>query len=66
VGKPEAKRPLERPRHRWEDNIKIVLYGVGWDHGLDSSGSGQGQVAGSCEGSNDIWFPQNAGSFLTG
>ena len=22
VGKPEGKRPLERPRHRWEDNIK--------------------------------------------
>jgi hypothetical protein len=23
VGKPEGKRPLGRPRHRWEDNIKI-------------------------------------------
>jgi hypothetical protein len=23
VGKSEGKRPLERPRHRWEDNIKI-------------------------------------------
>jgi hypothetical protein len=23
VGKPEGKRPLERPRHRWEDNINI-------------------------------------------
>jgi hypothetical protein len=22
VGKPEGKRPLERPRHRWEDGIK--------------------------------------------
>ena len=22
VGKPEGKRPLGRPRHRWEDNIK--------------------------------------------
>jgi hypothetical protein len=21
IGKPEGKRPLERPRHRWEDNI---------------------------------------------
>ena len=26
VGKPEVKRPLERPRHRWEDNIKICLF----------------------------------------
>jgi hypothetical protein len=25
VEKPEGKRPLERPRHRWEDNIKIEL-----------------------------------------
>jgi hypothetical protein len=23
VGKPEGRRPLERPRRRWEDNIKI-------------------------------------------
>jgi hypothetical protein len=25
VGKPEGKRPLRRPRCRWEDNIKIDL-----------------------------------------
>jgi len=25
VGKPEGKRPLGRPRHRWEDNIKKDL-----------------------------------------
>jgi len=25
VGKPEGKRSLERPRCRWEDNIKIAL-----------------------------------------
>jgi len=25
VGKPEGNRPLERPRHRWEDNIKMDL-----------------------------------------
>jgi hypothetical protein len=25
VGKPEGKRPLGRPRHRWVDNIKINL-----------------------------------------
>jgi hypothetical protein len=25
VGRPESKRPLERPRHRWEDNIKMDL-----------------------------------------
>jgi len=29
VGKPERKRPLERPRRRWEDNIKMDLQEVG-------------------------------------
>jgi hypothetical protein len=29
VGKPEEKRTLERPRHRWEDNIKMDLREVG-------------------------------------
>jgi len=34
VGKPEGKRPLGRPRRRWEDNIKMDLReverGGGW------------------------------------
>jgi hypothetical protein len=29
VGKPEGRRPLGRPRRRWEDNIKIDLREVG-------------------------------------
>jgi len=29
VGKPEGKRPLGRPRRRWEDNIKMDLREVG-------------------------------------
>jgi hypothetical protein len=29
VGKPEGKRPLGRPRRRWEDNIRIDLQVVG-------------------------------------
>ena len=29
VGKPEGKRPLERPRRRWEDCIKMALREVG-------------------------------------
>jgi hypothetical protein len=28
VGRPEGKRPLERRRHRWEDNIKMDLRGI--------------------------------------
>ena len=33
VRKPEGKRPLGRPRHRWEDNIKMDLREVGCDLG---------------------------------
>ena len=33
VGKPEGKRPLGRPRRRWEDNIKMHLQEVGGGHG---------------------------------
>jgi hypothetical protein len=30
VGRPEGRRPLGRPRCRWEDNIKTDLQEVGW------------------------------------
>jgi len=33
----EGKRPLRRPRRRWEDNIKIDVWEVGWGRGLDLS-----------------------------
>jgi hypothetical protein len=31
VGKPQGKTPLERPRHRWVNNIKMDLREIGWD-----------------------------------
>jgi hypothetical protein len=31
VGKPEGKRPLGRPRHKWEDDIKMDLRETEWD-----------------------------------
>jgi hypothetical protein len=31
VGRPEGKRPLGRPRYRWEDNIKMDLREIGID-----------------------------------
>jgi hypothetical protein len=34
VGNPEGRRPLGRPRRRWEDNIKMDLREVGWG-GMD-------------------------------
>jgi hypothetical protein len=50
VGKPGIKRPLGRPRHRWEDNIKMVLQELGCG-GMDWIELAQdiGQVAGTCE-----------------
>jgi hypothetical protein len=30
VGRPEGRRPLGRPRHRWEDNIKMYLREIGF------------------------------------
>jgi len=35
IRRPEGKRPLERPRRRWEDNIKMYLQEAGLGHGLD-------------------------------
>jgi len=34
VGKPEGKRPIGRPRRRWDVNIKMDLQEVGW-RGMD-------------------------------
>jgi hypothetical protein len=30
VGKPEGKRPLERPKRRWEDGIRMHHREIGW------------------------------------
>jgi hypothetical protein len=35
VGKPEGKRPLGRPRHRWKDGIKMDLREIGWGGGVE-------------------------------
>jgi hypothetical protein len=42
VGKPERKRPLGRPRRRWEDNIRMDLREVEWD-GVDWMHQAQGR-----------------------
>jgi hypothetical protein len=49
LGRCERKRPLARPRHRWKYDIKIDLQDMGCGHGMDLSGSEQGQVVGSWE-----------------
>jgi hypothetical protein len=35
VGKPEGKRPPERPRRRWQDGIKMDLREIGWGGGVE-------------------------------
>jgi hypothetical protein len=38
VGQPEGKRPLGRPRRRWENGIRMDLRKIGWGGcGLDST-----------------------------
>jgi hypothetical protein len=46
VGEPEEKRPLGRPRHTWEDTIKMDVQEMKWGNGLASSDSRYEQVAG--------------------
>ena len=65
VGKPEGKRPLGRPRRRWEDNIKMDLKEVGCGgYGLDLAGLGSGQVRGTCECGNEPLGSIKYGEFL--
>jgi hypothetical protein len=47
VAKTEGRRPLTRPKHRWD--IKMDLKEIGWERcGLDSSGSGESPVSSTC------------------
>ena len=63
VGKPEGKRPLGRPRLRWEDNIEIFR---NWDVEVwtGSSWLRIGQVAGTCECGNEPSGSVKCGEFL--
>jgi len=65
VGKPEGRRLVGRPRHRWEDNIKMDLQEVGCGgYGLDRAGSGSGQGVGTCECGNETSGSVKFGEFL--
>jgi hypothetical protein len=50
VGKPEGRRPLGRPKHRWVDNIRMDLVEVGWGdvHWIGLAQDSK-QVESSCE-----------------
>ena len=65
VGKVVEKRPLGRPRRRWEDNIKMDLQEVGCrGYELHRAGSGQGQVADTCECGDEPSGSIKCGEFL--
>jgi hypothetical protein len=53
VGKPEGKRPLERQRRRWIDNIKMALLEIGVSV-VDWIGLAQDRYS-SCELGNEPW-----------
>jgi len=66
VGKPEGKRPLGRPRLRWEDNIKMDLQemGCGCMDWIDLA-QDRGRRWGVVNVVMNLWVPQNVGNFLT-
>jgi len=66
VGKSEGKRPLGKPRHRWEDNIKMAFQEVGGGFG-EWMELAQDRDRWCALVSTVINFrvPKNAGNFLT-
>jgi hypothetical protein len=65
VAKPERKRPLGRPGHRWEDNIKMDLQEVGCG-GMDWIGLAQDRDRWRAlvNAAMNLGVPKNAGYFL--
>jgi hypothetical protein len=66
VGKPERKRLLGRPRHRWKDNIRMDLQEVGYGR-VDWIGLAQDRDRWRALVSavKNFRVPQSAGNFLT-
>jgi hypothetical protein len=63
-GRPNGRRPLERPRRRWEDNIKMDLEEVDWG-GMDWIDLAQDRDrAGCCECGNEHLSSIKCGELL--
>jgi hypothetical protein len=66
VGKPEGKRPLGRPRRRWEDNIRMDLREIGWG-GLEwiNLAQDRDQWRALVNTVMNLRVPKNVGKFLS-
>jgi hypothetical protein len=66
VGKPKGKRPLGRSRHRWMDNVKMDIRGIGWD-GMDWIDVAQDRYRWMALVSIviNLWVLKNVGKFLS-
>jgi hypothetical protein len=66
VGKPEERRPLGRPKRRWEDNIKTDLREVGWG-GIDwiDLAQDRDRWRALVNAVMNLRVPYNAGNFLS-
>jgi hypothetical protein len=67
VGNPEGKKPLERPRHRWVDNIIMDLGEIGWDGvGWIDMAQDKDQWRALVNMVLNLQVPYNAGKFFSG
>jgi hypothetical protein len=66
VGKPEGRRPLGRPRRRWEDNIRMDLREVGYGY-VDwmELAQDRDKWLSLVSAVMNLRVPYNAGNFLT-
>jgi hypothetical protein len=62
----EGKRVLGRPRHKWEDNIKLDLENIGWDvMGWIALAQDRDQWRAVVNTVMNLRVPQNVGKFLS-
>jgi hypothetical protein len=66
VGKPEGKKPFDRPRHRWEDSMKMDLQGMECG-GMDWIDLAQDRDRGRSlvNAIMSLCVPYNAGNFFS-